>query len=103
MDPHSSENRPLAESLEALLGERRMSLRELARRAETSPSHLSRIMRGVDGKRASGALASRVATALDLPADHFAEARLAAILEGLRADPKLRDEVYELVRVRAGS
>lgn len=100
MDLSTSENRPLAECLEALLRERGMSIRELARRTETSPSHLSRIMRGVEEKRPSGALASRVATALDLPPDHFAEARLAAILEILRADSERRDDVYRLVCTR---
>jgi len=102
MDPADSENLPLAESLETLLAERAMSIRELARRAGTTSPHLSRIIRGVDQKRPSGALARRVAVALDLPPDHFAEARLATVLERLRADTGLRDEVYGLVRARMG-
>jgi len=98
MEPTDSENRPLAECLEALLAERGMSIRELARRTGASPAHLSRVIRGVDRSRPSGALARRVAVALELPPDHFAEARLRAILESLRADAELRDEVYGVVR-----
>lgn len=103
MDSKSSENLPLAECLESLLRERGFSIRELARRAETTPSHLSRIMRGANEKRPSGALARRVAIALDLPDDHFAEARLAAIFESLRADAELRDDVYRVVRAKTDS
>lgn len=94
MESKYGENLPLAQALKPLLRERGMSIRELARRAETTPSHLSRVLRGVDAKRPSGQLARRVAAALDLPSDHFAEARIATILDRLSKDPGLRDEVY---------
>jgi len=103
MDSSDGENLPLGQCLEALLRARGMSMRALARRVEVAPSHLSRITRGADSKRPSGSLARRVATALDLPSDHFAEARIDTILECVGADAELRDDVYRLVLRRAGS
>jgi len=100
MDASYGENRPMAECLEALIADRGMSIRELARRAGATPSHLSRIIRGVDRKRPSGALAESVARALDLPADHFAETRIATILEAVGDEAGLRDRAYRLCRER---
>ena len=97
MEPSNDGDIPLSEGLEALLEERGMSIRELARRTGTTPSHLSRVLREVDGKRSSASLARRVAVALELPVDHFAEARIETILDRLRADPRLRGEVYRMV------
>jgi hypothetical protein len=75
-----------------------MSIRELARRLQIAPSHLSRVIRHADAKRVSGSLARRVATALGLPPEHFAEARIATILDGVSSDAELRDAVYRQVR-----
>ena len=77
-----------------LLKERQMSLRSLARASGVTSAHLSRVLRGVNYKSASGDLARRVANALDLPDDYFPEFREAFVIERLKEDPSLRDHLY---------
>jgi hypothetical protein len=60
-------------------------------------------LRRADYKRASPELTRRIAVALGLPADYFAEFREAFVLERIKADPKLRNELYaQLTRRRRG-
>jgi len=47
------------------------------------------------GQRPSADLAGRVAEALNLPRDFFPEAREALVVEEVRRDGKLRDELYD--------
>jgi hypothetical protein len=51
-------------------------------------------IRGVAYKRASPELMSRIAVALGLPVDYLADYREAVVIERIRTDPKLRDELY---------
>lgn len=81
-----------------LLRDRGWSIRELARRAGVTDAHLSRVLRRASYKTPSGDLARRVATALGLPDDYFPEFREAFVLEAVKADARLRDELYERLR-----
>jgi transcriptional regulator with XRE-family HTH domain len=81
-----------------LLRERGWSIRELARRAGVTDAHLSRVLRRASYKTPSGDLASRVASAFGLPVDYFPEFREAYVVEALRKDPQLRDDLYRKLR-----
>ncbi|MGH9299088.1 MAG: helix-turn-helix domain-containing protein [Acidimicrobiales bacterium] len=93
-------SKPFEEEVPALLEERGISLRALGRAAGVGDDHLSRVIRGARGKRATPGLARRVALALDLPEDYFVEARLDFVIEQLADRTELLDEVYDLVRRR---
>lgn len=90
--------RPFVEELPGLLEERRLSIRAVARAAEVDQAHLSRVLRGARGKTPSPELTKRVAEALDLPADYFPEWRESVIVERIRADPSLRERIYDRIR-----
>ena len=94
-------NVPFREELPRLLAERGMSTRALAQRVGVSHSHLSRVVRQKDYKTPSRDLTWKVATALNLPHDYFPEYREATVIEHLKADQELRDEIYE--RIRGGT
>jgi transcriptional regulator with XRE-family HTH domain len=90
--------RAFVQELPALIKERGLSIRSVARSAEVDPGHLSRVLRGARGKTVSPELAGRVAVALGLPEDYFPEWREAVIVDRIREDPKLRDQIYDRVR-----
>jgi transcriptional regulator with XRE-family HTH domain len=62
---------------------------------DLNPSHLSRVLRGADRSTPSLHLIGRIVEALGLPPGYFPELREAAVIEFLRADPKLRDRLYD--------
>jgi transcriptional regulator with XRE-family HTH domain len=70
-------------------------MRALAREVGVSDSFLSRALRGVDYKSASGELTGRVARALGLPVDYFREYREDRVVDRVRADARLRDDIYD--------
>ncbi len=86
---------PLADSLPALLRERKLSLCALARELEISDSHLSRAVRGVDSKRLSPALLGAIADLLGVPADYFPEYREHIALATVKRDAATRDWLYD--------
>jgi len=93
--------RPFAEALPELLREREMSIRQLARLTGVGNAHLSRLLRGVGYRtKPSKELARRVAQALDLEPDFFLEYREAVVVEAVRRQPQLREELYD--RLTAG-
>lgn len=70
-----------------------MSLRALARAVGgIDHAYLSRMLRGQVPVNVGHV--RRIARELGLPQDYFAEVREAEVLEAVRRDPKLRDEVY---------
>jgi transcriptional regulator with XRE-family HTH domain len=77
-----------------------MSIRSLARTVGVSDSHLSRILRLAEYKRGSTQLLKRIAVSLDLPEDYFPEVREAFVVERIRTDAKLRDDLYKRLRGR---
>ncbi len=87
-------DRPFVDEVPRLLGERGLSIRALARAVGVTDSHLSRVMRHANYKTPSPKLARRVATALGLPPDYFPEYRKGFVLERIRTDAVLRDELY---------
>ena len=64
---------------------------------DLNPSHLSRVLRGVDETRPSIELIRRVAEALDLPIGYFPELREAEVIGRVKTDPGLRDELYDRI------
>jgi len=87
-------DRPFVEELPGLLKERQLSLTKLAQRIDLNPSHLSRVLRRANYKTPSADLTRRVALALDLPPDYFPEYREGLVLERIKTDEALRDELY---------
>jgi transcriptional regulator with XRE-family HTH domain len=75
--------------------ERSLSMRQLAHRVGVAQSHISRVVSGSSRKPASGALAERLAAALELPSDYFPEARRARLIARIDADGALRDRLYD--------
>jgi transcriptional regulator with XRE-family HTH domain len=74
-------------------------MRAIARAAGVSDAHLSRLVRGVGYRtRPSADLARRVAEALNLPFDYFVEYREAVVVDAIRNDPKLREQLYKRLR-----
>jgi transcriptional regulator with XRE-family HTH domain len=88
-------DRPFDEGLPVLLAERGLSQRKLAQLIDLNPSHLSRVLRSADRTRPSTELIRRIARALDLPPGYFPELREAAVIERLKLDARLRDELYD--------
>lgn len=78
-----------------LMRSRRMSVRALARSAGASPSHVSRTLRGAQGKQPSIALIERFAEALEVAPDFFVEVRCSRVRAQLDSDPALVDELYD--------
>lgn len=77
-----------------MLADRKLSIRGLAKRAGVTDAHLSRVLRGAAYKTPSGELARRVAIALDLPEDYFPEYREAFVIERIKRDARLREDLY---------
>ncbi len=71
-----------------------MSIRAMAKEIGISDSHLSRVIRKANYKTPSPDLTKRVAVALGLAPDYFPEFREAYVLERVKADAKLRNELY---------
>lgn len=93
---------PFGTALPQLLHEHGLSLRELSRRLGMDATYLSRVRRGQ--KRLPEDLPKRVAVALGLPEDYFPETRETLILEAVRREPGLREQIYRTVsRTRPGA
>ena len=80
-----------------------MSLRALADAVGVSNPHLSRVVRHANYKRANPDLMKRISKALGLPPDYFSEVREAAVVQRVQSDPKLRDELYDRLKLRRRS
>ena len=94
MSGGSTTDRPFNEEMAVLLVERRLSQRKLAQLVDLNPAHLSRVIRGADRARPSIDLIRRIAEALELPDGYFPEQREAAVIEMIKRNPALRDELY---------
>lgn len=94
MEPRRTSSH-LADELPRLLKDNGLTLRGLARAAGVDHGHLSRVLRHERGKTAGPDLAGRVAEALGLPRDFFPEYRESAVIDRLRRDGDLRDELYD--------
>ena len=92
--PGQTTDRPFNEELARLLSERRLSQRKLAQLVDLNPAHLSRVIRGADRARPSIDLINRITAALELPNGYFPEQREATVIEMIKRDPALRDQLY---------
>jgi transcriptional regulator with XRE-family HTH domain len=86
---------PIADLLPQLLKERSLSLRGLAATVGVDPTFLSRAVRGTRSKRLNADLLVSVARALELPPDYFVEFRELVAIYEIKANPKIRDQVFE--------
>ena len=93
---------PFGVELPRLLVERGLSQRKLAQMIDVNPSHLSRVLRG-DETHPSTDLIRRITLALDLHSGYFPELREAAVIEGVKSDPKLRDRLYKRLELDKGA
>ncbi len=84
----------VAEVVLGLLESREMSIRELASAISVTPGHLSRVLRAVDGKRASPELLRRIGDVLGVPATDFFELRRALVLERVALDEAVVERLY---------
>jgi transcriptional regulator with XRE-family HTH domain len=94
----SRTNEPFVEEVSRLLEERGLSIRALAREVGVTDAHLSRVLRQVNYKTPSADLAGRVAEAFGLPRDFFPEYREGYVIEKLKANGRLRDELYDRLK-----
>jgi len=92
---HMRATTEISESLPPLLEERGLSVNALADEIGVRQSHLSRAIRGADGRKVSGELAAQIAVALALPEDYFRETRAARLIEEFKRDPDLLDRLYD--------
>jgi transcriptional regulator with XRE-family HTH domain len=92
-------DKPFLEELPRLLGDRGMSLRQLAAEVGVSDSHLSRVLRRRDYKTPSTQLITKISAALGLPGDYFPEVREALLFQAIKADGTLRDRLYVRLKV----
>jgi len=62
-------------------------------------SSLSRMLSGDRGRRPTLETIMAVADVFDLPATYFAEVREALVIDAIREDPRLRDELFGKLRL----
>jgi transcriptional regulator with XRE-family HTH domain len=96
MSRHKRTTRPFRDELPELLDERGITLRALAEAVGGfDHGYLSRML---NGQRAVNPThAAHIASYLDLPQDYFPEVREARLIDAVRSNAVLRDEVYDLV------
>lgn len=87
--------KPFAESASAILRERGISGRGLADQVGVHYTHMAKLLRGA--KPPSQHVLQAVTLALELPPDYFCELREFLIAEAVRADPDLRDRLYDQI------
>lgn len=88
---------PFADALTELLAEHGISANRLAKEAQVDQAFLSRVMRGVDYKTPSPKLLSAIADHFGLPEDYWREARERVVVERVKADVSLLNDVYRRV------
>lgn len=89
---------PFVDAMTEVMRDRKISVRQLARVAGASPSHVSRALRGAQGKQPSLALLERLAVAVEVAPDYFLEIRRSRVITELECDPALVDELYDRSR-----
>jgi transcriptional regulator with XRE-family HTH domain len=96
--------RSFSEVLPELLREVGKSRRAVLIEAGIDPSLFSKALRGADGKRINEDMIRRLSAPLGVDPEFFAEIREAAVVARVRADPELRDRVFDEVgRMRSKS
>ncbi len=85
------------DSVGELLSERGWSQRELADAVGVDPAHVCRLLRRGAQPRATPQLLARIASALEVEPEFFAEYREWRVLEAVRSNPSLRERLFSLV------
>jgi transcriptional regulator with XRE-family HTH domain len=85
---------PFGPTIERLMLETGTTYRALADRAELSAGYLNHIVHG-NRPVPSNDVMERIASALDVEAEHFREYRIRVITERLEAMPELIDRLYK--------
>lgn len=88
-------NQVIAEVLPAMLRDHGTSLRALAAAIDISPSHLSRALRGEEGKRLSLEAFEAIAAELEVDPSFFREYRTELAVAGVRARVELANLVFD--------
>jgi transcriptional regulator with XRE-family HTH domain len=96
--PRQRTRESITDALPLGLEEQGVSARELARQIGINQGYVSLVL-GVRRAPSRKILIS-ASKALGLPADYFREARQALVLEKIKADPRILDRIYDLVRGR---
>jgi transcriptional regulator with XRE-family HTH domain len=82
------------DAVEELLLERGWSQRELAATVGVDPAHISRLLKRGSRLRATPQLMTRIACALGVEPEYFAEYREWCVLEAVRHNPTLRERLF---------
>jgi transcriptional regulator with XRE-family HTH domain len=82
-------------ALHEILEERGLTLRGIANRIHVDHAYLSRLARGVGGRRPGPKMMRRLTRELNLPDDFFWEYRLEAVLQQLEEEIQLVDDLYD--------
>lgn len=85
----------IAEVLPEMLRDRGTSLRALAAAIDISPSHLSRALRGEEGKHLSLEAFEAIAAELEVAPSFFREYRIELAVVGVRARVELANLVFD--------
>ena len=87
-------NAPFREAVLDLLDQRDWSRRELSAAVGVDPAHISRLLRYGSRLRATPDLLERIARALGVEPEYFAEHREWLVVQAVRANPSLRERLY---------
>jgi transcriptional regulator with XRE-family HTH domain len=96
----ASEDARFGELVAGLLGARGWSQRDLARAVDVDPAHICRLLRP-GARSVSPELLVRVAEALGVPPEHFAEYREWRVVEAVRQDAALRERLFRSLAAAA--
>lgn len=90
--------RSIKEELPRLMGWDRISVNKLARLLDISAAHLSRTCNPAHPETFGGGLAGRTTLYFGLPEDYFCEFRRKFLLNLIRNDPDLCDQLYDAAK-----
>jgi transcriptional regulator with XRE-family HTH domain len=88
---------PFRDAVGELLADRGWSQRDLADAVGVDPAHVCRLLKRGSGLRATPELLARVARALEVEPEFFAEYREWCVLEAVRRNPSLRERLFARV------
>jgi transcriptional regulator with XRE-family HTH domain len=94
MTPTRRSRAPFGDAVGELLFERGWSQRDLADAVGVDPAHVCRLLKRGARRRATPDLLARVACALEIEPEFFAEYREWCVLEAVRRSPSLRERLF---------
>lgn len=101
--PPERTQEPFDSAWPQLFQEQSWTQRQVANELGLDPSFLSKALRGASYKRLSPDVIAQISQLADLPADYFPEVREHAVIEAIRADDELRDQLYDELKLRSSS